>query len=70
MKYLLLVLLFACQATKKTSLTKPRNHREEHVFKYTDLYINAELAGKHDSAAYYLNIAMKYDSIYKITRTL
>jgi hypothetical protein len=67
MKYLLILLLFACHSPKKAELTPPRNHKEAHIFKYTDLYINAQLAGKADSAKYYFNIAMKYDSIYKIT---
>lgn len=47
---------------------KPRTHRELHIYKYTELFVNAELAGKKDSAAYYLNIAMKYDSVYNIKR--
>lgn len=68
MKYLLILLLFACSTQKKATLTPPRNDKEAHIFKYTDLYINAQLAGKADSAAYYFNIAMKYDSIYNISR--
>lgn len=70
MKYLLILLLFACSTVKKPGLTPPANHKEAHIFKYTDLYINAQLAGKADSAAYYLNLVSKYDSIYKIKRSL
>jgi hypothetical protein len=68
-RYLLLLFALAgCNHSKKSTLTPPRNDREAHVYKYTDLYMNAQLAGKADSAAYYFNIAMKYDSIYKISK--
>jgi hypothetical protein len=65
MKYttILLFILTACASSKPSA---PRNAREAHIFKYTDLAVEAKLKGLDDSVTYYLNLAMSYDSINKI----
>lgn len=63
MRFIVLIILLASCAPKAYKLTPPKTDRERHVFKYTDLYIAAQLSGKTDSANYYLNIALKYDSV-------
>lgn len=63
MRFIVLIILLASCAPKAYKLTPPKTDREKHVFKYTDLYIAAQLSGKNDSANYYLNLALKYDSV-------
>lgn len=60
MKYIILLFIAGCVPAK---ITKPANAREAHIFKYTDLAVEAELNGKKDSVDYYLNLALKYDSV-------
>jgi len=65
MKYIIILLLIltACAPSKPSA---PRNDREAHIFKYTDLAVQAEINHKMDSVEYYLRMAMSYDSMHKI----
>ena len=63
MRFIVLIILLASCSPKAHKLTPPKTDRERHVFKYTDLYIAAQLSGKNDSENYYLNLALKYDSV-------